>query len=71
MYKFYKTDFESLSEFLTIEEVADYLHISKYTLRNKIYKCDDLPENFRIGRRRLFPKKEFQMWVREKRLDQS
>jgi excisionase family DNA binding protein len=70
MNKFYNADLEALPEFLTIEEVASYLHISKSTLRNKIYKDDDLPENFRVGRRRLFPKREFSMWVREKRLAQ-
>ena len=56
------------ADFMTLEEVAQTLHIAKATLRNKLSSGDDLPENFRVGRLRLFPRNSFYHWLEKKRL---
>ena len=57
------------TDFLTLEEVAEGIHISERTLRNKLSKGDEnLPPSFRVGRRRLFPRKDFENWLYQVRL---
>lgn len=67
MNQFHDKDFLALSEFFTLDQVASHLHISNSTLRNKLSKGENLPENFKVGRRRLFPKESFFIWLEEKR----
>jgi hypothetical protein len=48
-------------------EIARKLHISVKTLRNKLSRRDrNLPPSFRVGRKRLFPAKEFEKWFDKK-----
>lgn len=48
-------------------QAADKLFMSVRTLRNKVSKGDDLPPSFRFSRKRLFPAREFEAWLEEKR----
>lgn len=59
---------------LTIEEVAERLHISVGTARNRISsESADMPPSFRPkhGRRRLFPLSQFNEWVEEQSKKQN
>jgi len=50
-------------EYYDTKDISSFLHISVNTLRNKLSRCDNLPPSFRIGRKRLFPCKEFNDWL--------
>ena len=58
-----------LTDYLTLREAAFGMLITDKTLRNKMSsgKCD-LPISFRIGRKRLFPKKEYYEWIQSQRI---
>ncbi|MFT5716484.1 MAG: hypothetical protein ACI9T7_000660 [Oleiphilaceae bacterium] len=50
------------------QQVARLLHISVKTLHNKLSRGDkNLPPSYRIGRKRLFPIREFKTFLDLKR----
>jgi len=56
------------TDYLTLREAALGMHISEKTLRNKMSSGkSDLPISFRIGRKRLFPKREYNEWIQKQR----
>jgi len=48
---------------LSTEDIAKYLHISVGTVKNRLSKGDPMPPSIKIGRRQLFPSKEFHEWL--------
>lgn len=50
-------------DYLTVEQVAEKLHMSTGTVRNRISAGMPMPPSFRIGRRRLFPVSEMDDWL--------
>jgi excisionase family DNA binding protein len=62
MNKYYQSDY------LTLREAAMGMRISDKTLRNKISRKEsNLPSSFRIGRKRLFPTREYYEWIQKQR----
>jgi len=56
--------------FYTVEEIAELLRIAPGTVRNRLSKRDrDVPPSIVIGRRRLFPLAECEMWIKSRMLD--
>lgn len=51
---------------LTFEEIAERLHISVGSARNRLSRGEDMPPSFSVGRRRLFPEDDFNKWILEK-----
>jgi excisionase family DNA binding protein len=47
----------------TVEEIAALLQIAPATVRNRLCRGEDLPPSLRIGRRRLFPRDQFEAWL--------
>ena len=57
-------------EFYTVEEIAELLRIAPGTVRNRLAKRDrDVPPSIVIGRRRLFPLAEYEMWIKSRMFD--
>jgi excisionase family DNA binding protein len=52
-----------MSPFYTVDEVAALLRIAPATVRNKLCRSEDLPPSLCIGRRRLFPRDQFEAWL--------
>jgi excisionase family DNA binding protein len=50
-------------QFLSTEELADYLKISVGTVNNRLSRGDPMPPSCRVGRRRLYPVKELEEWL--------
>ena len=48
---------------LTVRDVASRLHISVGTARNRLCQNFPMPPSLRVGRRRLFPEREFEIWL--------
>lgn len=48
---------------LTVRDVAERLHISVGTARNRLSQNFPMPPSLRVGRRRLFPEREFEAWL--------
>ena len=55
----------------TTGELADALRMKPGTLRNKLSRGEDLPPSIRVGRRRLFPKAQFEAWLRARETPNS
>lgn len=55
-----------MSPFYTVDEVAALLRMAPATVRNKLCRDGDLPPNLCIGRRRLFPRDQFEAWLEAK-----
>ena len=51
---------------LNFEEIAERLHMTIGTARNRLSRGEDMPPSFFIGRRRLFPEDDFNKWILEK-----
>jgi excisionase family DNA binding protein len=49
--------------YLTVEEIAEQLHMSPGTVRNRLSRKELMPPSVRVGRRRLFPVVEFNNWI--------
>ena len=49
--------------YLTIEEISEHLHISVGTASNRIAQGMKMPPSVKIGKRRLFPEKQFEAWM--------
>lgn len=54
-----------MQKYLTIEEISQRLHIATGTARNRICRGDPMPPSLKVGRRRLFPEAEFEIWLRK------
>ena len=52
-----------MKKYLTIEDLSKRLHIEIGSVRNRLYRGDPMPPSLKIGRRRLFPEDEFQVWM--------
>lgn len=50
-------------EFYTVAEIAELLRVRPGTVRNRLWRRDAaLPPSTVIGRRRLFPLREYEAW---------
>ena len=50
-------------DFYTVEEIAELLRIRPGTVRNRLLqRARDLPPSVLIGRRRLFPLVDYELW---------
>lgn len=47
----------------TIHELATALHLQPATIRNRLYRGEDMPPSIRVGRRRLFPEAQLEAWL--------
>jgi hypothetical protein len=52
-----------MTEYLTLEDVCEVLRISPGTGSNRLSRNDPMPPYIRVGRRRLFPKDQFDLWL--------
>lgn len=50
-------------ETMNLDEVSKVLKITKATARNRISLGLPMPPSFKVGRHRLFPKAEFELWL--------
>lgn len=51
-------------KFLKLDEIANQLHITPGTARNRIAKGERMPPFVKVGRRLLFSEAEFHEWVK-------
>jgi predicted DNA-binding transcriptional regulator AlpA len=58
-------------ETITLTEVSQILKISEHTARNRLSLGLPMPPSFRIGRRRLFLKREVERWLAEQAVQGS
>lgn len=59
-------------EFYTVEEIAELLRIRPGTIRNRLARRDrNVPPSVVIGRRRLFPLVEYDLWIRQRLLERG
>jgi len=58
--------------FYTIGQVAEQLHMTVGTVRNRLCRGEPMPPSVKVGRRRLFPEEDFKDWIehRKQRNDQ-
>ena len=57
-------------EFYTVEEIAELLRVRPGTVRNRIsQRTRDVPPSIVIGRRRLFPLSDYEMWIKQRRFE--
>ena len=57
-------------EFYTVEEIADLLRIRPGTVRNRLScRRRDVPPSIVIGRRRLFPLGDYEVWIKQRLLE--
>jgi hypothetical protein len=50
-------------DFYTVDEIAELLRIRPGTVRNRLSRRDRaLPPSVVIGRKRLFPLREYELW---------
>lgn len=50
-------------ETMTVSEVSEILKISESTARNRLSQGLPMPPSFRVGRRRLFLRREVERWL--------
>lgn len=55
-------------KYYSIAEVAEILRMEEGTIRNRRWRGDAMPLSVRVGRRRLFPSREFHEWLYENRI---
>ena len=59
-------------DFYTVEEIADLLRTRPGTVRNRLFRrADLLPPSITIGRRRLFPLSDYEVWVKHRLFDRT
>lgn len=58
-------------ETITLTEVSQILKISEHTARNRLSLGLPMPPSFRVGRRRLFLKREVERWLAEQAVQGS
>ncbi len=57
-------------EFYTVDEIAELLWIRPGTVRNRLScRRRDVPPSIVIGRRRLFPLSDYEIWIKQRLLD--
>ncbi len=49
--------------YLTLEQVSERMHIRTGTARNRLSRGEPMPPSVKVGRRRLFPAAEFELWM--------
>ena len=57
-------------ELLTMSEMAHFLRTSTGYIRNQIYlekEGDTIPRSFKLGKRRMWSKKDVEQWLDNKR----
>lgn len=54
------------TKMLTVNELADVLHMNVGTIRNRLSRRDPMPPSVTVGRRRLFPVPELEHWLKAK-----
>ena len=52
--------------YLSIEEVSERLHMSKFTAHARISRGLPMPPSIKIGRRRLFSEEVFENWMAQR-----
>jgi hypothetical protein len=53
--------------FYTVEEIAELLRIRPGTVRNRVsQRRRDVPPSIVIGRRRLFPLSDYEVWIKHR-----
>lgn len=55
-----------MTNYLTVEELAEKLRMSVGTCRNRISRGDEMPPSLKVGRRRLFPEDSLEDWIKAK-----
>jgi excisionase family DNA binding protein len=56
-----------IKEFYTVEEIAELLRIRPETVRNRLSQREgDVPPSIVIGRRRLFPLSDYELWIKQR-----
>jgi len=59
-----------MKEFYTVEEIAELLRVRPGTIRNRLsHRNRDLPPSIVIGRRRLFPLSDYEVWIKQRLFD--
>jgi excisionase family DNA binding protein len=53
--------------FFTIDQIAEQLHMTVGTVRNRLCRGDSMPPSVKVGRRRLFPEEDFKTWVNQRK----
>lgn len=54
------------TKMLTVNELADVLHMNVGTIRNRLSRHEPMPPSVTIGRRRLFPVVDLEQWLKAK-----
>ena len=53
-------------EFYTVDEIAELLRVRPGTVRNRVsQRRRDVPPSIVIGRRRLFPLCDYELWIKQ------
>lgn len=50
-------------ELLTVDQLAELLHLAPQTVKNRVSQKGNLPRHIKVGRTVLFPMKEVESWV--------
>ncbi len=59
-------------EFYTVDEIAELLRVRSGTVRNRLlYRVRELPPSIVIGRRRLFPLSDYEIWIKQRLLERT
>ncbi len=54
-------------EFYTVDEIAELLRVRPGTVRNRLlYRVRELPRSIVIGRRRMFPRSDYEIWIKQR-----
>lgn len=51
------------SDVMTVEDVSVVLRITKSRVQSRISEGLDMPRSFRVGRQRLFLRRDFEDWL--------
>ncbi|AFJ02568.1 putative transcriptional regulator [Methylophaga frappieri] len=51
---------------LTVPELAEILHMTAATIRNRLSRGEPMPPSIKVGHRRLFPERELNDWIMSK-----
>jgi hypothetical protein len=67
-----RTEQAMIKEFYTVEEIAELLRIRPGTVRNRLSQRDrDVPPSIVIGRRRLFPLSDYELWIKQRLFERA
>lgn len=51
---------------LTVDELADVLHVAEGTIRNRLSAGEPIPPSITVGRKLLFPEAKLETWLMAK-----